>query len=136
MHTGFTVSAEIILPAAISIRKLDKNSNRFLYNSQAQTFTLNKNEGNLLLRRHHGQAGVDDLTKLEDLHEASVLWNLRSRYDISQFYTYIGSILISVNPYMMHPDLYGLEMAKKYVGTVLGMRFVLNLIGVIQIFHS
>lgn len=63
---------------------------------------------------------MEDLTQLEDLHEASILWNLRGRYDSSQFYTYVGSILISVNPYTMHPDLYGLEMAKKYAGAALG----------------
>lgn len=81
----------------------------------------------MCFRQNLGHGGVDDLTKLDDIHEASVLWNLRSRYDVSQFYTYIGSILISINPYMMHPDLYGLEMAKKYVGTVLGKSFHTNL---------
>lgn len=88
---------------------------------QPQTFTLAKNEGNISFRQKLDHGGVDDMTQLEDLHEASVLWNLRYRYDVSQFYTYVGSILISVNPYTMHPGLYGLEMAKKYAGAVLGI---------------
>lgn len=57
---------------------------------------------------------------MDDLHEASLLWNLRIRYDTSHFYTYVGSILVSINPYTLFPDLYGLEMAKKYAGAVLG----------------
>lgn len=73
-----------------------------------------------MLRQDLEKEGVEDLTQLEDIHEASVLWNLRNRYEASQFYTYIGSILISINPYMMHPNLYGLEMAKKYSNSTLG----------------
>lgn len=87
---------------------------------QPQTFTLGQNEGNLCLRQDVGQDGVEDLTELDDLHEASLLWNLRLRYDASHFYTYVGSILVSINPYTLFPDLYGLEMAKKYAGAVLG----------------
>lgn len=87
---------------------------------QPQTFTLGQNEGNLCLRQDVGQTGVEDLTQLDDLHEASLLWNLRLRYDASHFYTYVGSILVSINPYTLFPDLYGLEMAKKYAGAVLG----------------
>jgi myosin XV len=74
----------------------------------------------LSLRQDLGKEGVEDLTQLEDLHEASLLWNLKLRYDVSQFYTYVGSILISINPYTMYPDLYGMEMAKKYAGAMLG----------------
>lgn len=60
------------------------------------------------------------MTQLDDLHEASLLWNLRLRYDCGLIYTYAGSILIAVNPYKMFPDSYGLEMAKKYAGKPLG----------------
>lgn len=42
-------------------------------------------------RQDLGQKGAEDLTELEDLHEASLLWNLRMRYDSIQFYTYIVS---------------------------------------------
>lgn len=41
------------------------------------------------------------MTQLDDLHEASILWNLRLRYDNGIIYTYAGSILIAVNPYKM-----------------------------------
>lgn len=60
------------------------------------------------------------MTQLDDLHEASLLWNLRLRYDSGMIYTYAGSILIAVNPYKMFSESYGIEMAKKYSGRPLG----------------
>jgi myosin XV len=81
-------------------------------------------DGNFMSRQEDlGKNGVEDLTQITDLHEASLLWNLRLRYDnlySNGIYTYCGSILIAVNPYKMYPDLYGLEMAKKYAGKPLG----------------
>lgn len=61
------------------------------------------------------------MTQLEDLHEASLLWNLRLRYDRGLIYTFAGSILIAVNPYKMFPNSYGLEVAKQYAGKPLGV---------------
>lgn len=77
-------------------------------------------EGNLQRRQDLGSNGVEDMTQLEDLHEASLLWNLRIRYDAGRIYTFAGSILIAVNPYKMIPDSYGIQMAKKYAGKPLG----------------
>ncbi|KAG4077223.1 hypothetical protein HA402_005278 [Bradysia odoriphaga] len=91
-----------------------------LINGKAQTFTLAPGEGSLRPRQDLGSSGVDDMTQLEDLHEASLLWNLRLRYDRGMIYTFAGSILIAVNPYKMFPDSYGLEIAKQYAGKPLG----------------
>jgi myosin XV len=90
------------------------------FNFQPQTFTLQAGEGSLRVRQDLGKTGVEDMTQLDDLHEASLLWNLRLRYDNGQIYTYAGSILIAVNPYKMFPESYGIEMAKKYSGKPLG----------------
>ncbi|XP_034042655.1 unconventional myosin-Ib isoform X4 [Thalassophryne amazonica] len=43
--------------------------------------------------------GVGDMVLLEPLSEDSFLENLRKRFDHSEIYTYIGSVVISVNPY-------------------------------------
>lgn len=60
------------------------------------------------------------MTQLDDLHEASLLWNLRLRYDRGLIYTFAGSILVAVNPYKMFSDSYGIDIAKQYAGKPLG----------------
>ncbi|WJX79127.1 Myosin-6 [Trifolium repens] len=64
--------------------------------------------------------GVDDMTKLAYLHEPGVLNNLRSRYDINEIYTYTGSILIAVNPFVKLPHLYDSHMMAQYKGAGFG----------------
>ncbi|CAF1240131.1 unnamed protein product [Adineta ricciae] len=51
---------------------------------------------------------------MSDLSEASILWNIKVRYDHRQFYTYIGSILVAVNPYHMYHDMYSTTYVRKY----------------------
>lgn len=41
----------------------------------------------------------DNLTQVSELKDAVVLHNLRCRFEQKTFYTYIGPILIAVNPY-------------------------------------
>ena len=41
----------------------------------------------------------DNLTQVVELKEAVVLHNLRKRFEEQKFYTYIGPILLAVNPY-------------------------------------
>ncbi|XP_043921656.1 unconventional myosin-X-like [Protopterus annectens] len=49
---------------------------------------------------------VEDMATLTDLHEGSILYNLYQRYKLDKIYTYIGSILASVNPYKIIHELY------------------------------
>lgn len=44
-----------------------------------------------------------DLCQLPDLNESTLLENLRQRFDAGHIYTYVGSILIAVNPFKFHP---------------------------------
>ncbi len=71
-------------------------------NNVTKTFTLN-NLSSVRGRQDLGQGGVEDMTSDDldlDLNEASVLWNLRIRYDNEDVYTYVGAgMLVSVNPY-------------------------------------
>ncbi|KAM8967428.1 unconventional myosin-X [Pelodytes ibericus] len=50
--------------------------------------------------------GVEDMAALSDLHEGSIMYNLFQRYQQDKIYTYIGSILASVNPYKLIAGLY------------------------------
>ncbi|KAG0602597.1 hypothetical protein M758_10G025900 [Ceratodon purpureus] len=57
--------------------------------------------------------GVDDLTKLSYLNEASVLHDLEYRYVRDQIYTRAGPVLIAVNPFKKVP-IYGEENVQAY----------------------
>ncbi|XP_068102481.1 unconventional myosin-XV [Hyperolius riggenbachi] len=57
--------------------------------------------------------------KAMDLQETSVLNNLRKRFDRDLIYTYIGSILISLNPYKLL-NIYGTDHVLHYEGRALG----------------
>jgi myosin-1 len=43
--------------------------------------------------------GVDDLVMLPKVGEQEIVDNIRKRYENDLIYTYIGPVLISVNPY-------------------------------------
>ncbi|KAM5287800.1 unconventional myosin-Ia [Ctenodactylus gundi] len=60
-----------------------------------------------------GQVGVEDLVLLEPLEEESLLKNLQLRYENKEIYTYIGNVVISVNPYQELP-IYSPEFIAKY----------------------
>ncbi|XP_033197728.1 unconventional myosin 10A isoform X1 [Bombus vancouverensis nearcticus] len=83
-----------------------------------QIFTLTNLSG-VKPRQDLGQNGIEDMIQLTDLNEASLLWNLKIRYDKELIYTYTGSILVAVNPYKMF-DIYGLDQVKLYEGRILG----------------
>uniref|UniRef100_A0A8C3G8P5 Myosin X, like 1 n=1 Tax=Cyclopterus lumpus TaxID=8103 RepID=A0A8C3G8P5_CYCLU len=51
--------------------------------------------------------GVEDMSTLEELHEAAIMHNLFLRYQKDNIYTNIGSILAAVNPYKRIAGLYG-----------------------------
>ncbi|XP_038136248.1 unconventional myosin-XV [Cyprinodon tularosa] len=63
--------------------------------------------------------GVEDMTQLQEMDEGAVLLNLRRRFDRHLIYTYIGSILVSVNPYKMY-NIYGTDVVLLYKGRALG----------------
>eukprot|EP01018_Ginkgo_biloba_P007926 Gb_22496 [translate_table: standard] len=64
--------------------------------------------------------GVDDMTKLAYLNEPGVLYNLASRYELNDIYTYTGNILIAVNPFTKLPHLYNVHMMEQYRGAPFG----------------
>ncbi|KAM9347706.1 unconventional myosin-Ib isoform 3-T3 [Symphorus nematophorus] len=57
--------------------------------------------------------GVGDMVLLEPLSEDSFIENLRNRFDHSEIYTYIGSVVISMNPYRSLP-IYTPDKVEEY----------------------
>uniref|UniRef100_H2ZET4 Unconventional myosin-X n=1 Tax=Ciona savignyi TaxID=51511 RepID=H2ZET4_CIOSA len=64
--------------------------------------------------------GVEDMAKMTELNQASILCNLNTRYHQDEIYTYIGSILISVNPYKRLHELYDEKTLARYTDKDLG----------------
>uniref|UniRef100_A0A8D2Q8J2 non-specific serine/threonine protein kinase n=1 Tax=Varanus komodoensis TaxID=61221 RepID=A0A8D2Q8J2_VARKO len=61
------------------------------------------------------QEDVDDLATLEVLDENTVTEQLQKSYARDQIYTYVGDILIAVNPFR-NLDLYATQHSKLYIG--------------------
>ncbi|XP_049449714.1 unconventional myosin-Ib isoform X4 [Epinephelus fuscoguttatus] len=57
--------------------------------------------------------GVGDMVLLEPLSEDSFIENLRNRFDHNEIYTYIGSVVISMNPYRSLP-IYTPDKVEEY----------------------
>ncbi|XP_068165927.1 unconventional myosin-VIIb-like [Antennarius striatus] len=63
--------------------------------------------------------GVDDMIQLGELTEAGLLRNLQLRHQKDVIYTYIGSVLVAVNPYQDFP-IYSGEQVQLYRSRKLG----------------
>ncbi|XP_073978459.1 unconventional myosin-IXb-like isoform X2 [Rhodnius prolixus] len=60
-----------------------------------------------------------DLCQLPDLNEHTLLDNLRARFIAGHIYTYVGSILIAVNPFKFYP-IYNPKYVKLYQNRRMG----------------
>jgi myosin-9 len=60
-----------------------------------------------------------DLCQLPDLTEQTLLENLKARFDKGHIYTYVGSILIAVNPFKFYP-IYNPKYVQLYQSRRLG----------------
>ena len=62
---------------------------------------------------------TDDMCNLTELSESAMLKTLRTRFEHSKIYTYVGSILIAVNPYFFYP-IYNPTYIQEYQSVKLG----------------
>uniref|UniRef100_A0A8D0GYY1 Myosin IXA n=1 Tax=Sphenodon punctatus TaxID=8508 RepID=A0A8D0GYY1_SPHPU len=65
------------------------------------------------------QKDYDDLCNLPELNEKTLLENLRNRFKQEKIYTYVGSILIVINPFKFLP-IYNPKYVKMYDNHQLG----------------
>eukprot|EP00158_Paraphelidium_tribonemae_P009966 Partr_v1_DN29015_c0_g1_i3_m58774 putative Myosin VIIA len=59
------------------------------------------------------------MINLADLHEGSLIHNLRARYHSGDIYTYVGSILVAINPYKSL-SIYEPDTVRLYTGKPIG----------------
>ena len=57
----------------------------------------------------------EDMVNLTFLNDASVFWNLKTRYQVKMIHTYSGLFVVVVNPYKRYP-IYTHRVAKIYLG--------------------
>lgn len=62
-----------------------------------------------------GPEGIEDMTALNYLHEAAILYNVKTRFLQKLPYTYTGDICIAVNPYQWLPELYSERAQSEYL---------------------
>lgn len=66
----------------------------------------NSSIGPEITRIQNLQTHYDDMVKMEDVNEATILHNLRLRFHEDEIYTNIGSILVSINPFKWLDGIY------------------------------
>nr|CCA17136.1 myosin 29 putative [Albugo laibachii Nc14] len=92
---------------------------RFKKKQQKETLTSIKDRSNLYADDALALS-YDDILKMPDLSEEALLQNLQLRYEFDNIYTYVGPILIAINPYKPMPLLYNEEKMKEYYGQRIG----------------
>nr|XP_008110604.1 PREDICTED: myosin-IIIa [Anolis carolinensis] len=76
---------------------------------------IHTKKGNYIRSPVGNQEDVDDLATLEVLDENTVTEQLQKSYARDQIYTYVGDILIAVNPFR-NLDLYATQHSRLYIG--------------------
>ncbi|XP_071812059.1 unconventional myosin-Id-like isoform X2 [Apostichopus japonicus] len=68
------------------------------------------------MTQHEGaEFGKGDFVLLDDINEDAFMGNLKLRFERGKIYTYIGEVVVSVNPYKTM-DIYGDDMVEQYKG--------------------
>ena len=60
--------------------------------------------------------GLPDFVLLEPITESNVLQNLEKRYKQNRIYSFIGNVVVSMNPYKQIPELNTEQVMKRYHG--------------------
>ncbi|XP_031564569.1 unconventional myosin-VIIa-like [Actinia tenebrosa] len=110
-----TVPGGFGIPIGARVESIE-GSKVVLKDDEEREINIQRAEAELLNRMHQGSVDtVDDMIKLGDLNEAGILRNLLIRYRERQIYTYIGSVLVAVNPYTFFP-IYDSTYINEYQG--------------------
>lgn len=87
----------------------------FMFNVDSKQLKVNKDlcyRANI--RSASDMQAPDDLVSIPDINPPSILMATKIRFQQKKIYTDIGSVLMSLNPFEVLPDLYGPEVIKRY----------------------
>lgn len=60
------------------------------------------------------EEGIADMVEIDELNNATLLYNLYKRYKQNKIYTYVGPILLALNPFKRMDHLYTAEVVEDY----------------------
>ena len=73
-----------------------------------------------ILRISDTHSTYQDMVRMTDTNEATILHNLRARFHQDAIYTNIGTILVAVNPFKWMPHLYASAHVSEHLNTPVG----------------
>lgn len=113
------VESNLGVPIGAKVKKVDDDK-CIVVDDTGKEHELSHGNGTPINLMHPTSVeGVADMIQLGDLNEAGLLRNLQLRYKQGHIYTYIGSVLVSVNPYEVLP-IYTSKQVHHYHGRQLG----------------
>ncbi|XP_031437003.1 unconventional myosin-VIIb isoform X2 [Clupea harengus] len=113
------VDSEIGVPIGARVRKVEGDKCIVVDDAGKERVLSHQNGSTVSLMHPTSVEGVADMIRLGDLNEAGLLRNLQLRHKQGFIYTYIGSVLVAVNPYELLP-IYTAEQVHRYHGRQLG----------------
>ncbi|KAL2082103.1 hypothetical protein ACEWY4_021921 [Coilia grayii] len=113
------VDSDIGVAIGAKVRKVTGDKCVVVDDTGKERVLSHQNGSGVSLMHPTSVEGVADMIRLGDLNEAGLLRNLQLRHKQGHIYTYIGSVLVAVNPYELLP-LYTAEQVHLYHGRQLG----------------
>ncbi|XP_076128082.1 unconventional myosin-VIIb-like [Alosa pseudoharengus] len=113
------VDSDIGVAVGARVKKVDAHSCIVVDDTGKERVLSHGNGSAVSLMHPTSVEGVSDMIRLGDLNEAGLLRNLQLRHKQGFIYTYIGSVLVAVNPYELLP-IYTAEQVHRYHGRQLG----------------
>ncbi|XP_064649028.1 unconventional myosin-IXAa-like isoform X6 [Lineus longissimus] len=120
--TEHPVRIQLLWPKHI-VQNMDKQTTEYRFYLRKKDTELitepNPIDSFLTLFQSRSNKEYPDLCNLPELNEKTLLANLKSRFKDENIYTYVGSILIAVNPFKFFP-IYNPKFVKNYQNRRLG----------------